>query len=76
MPALESVLQRTSGESEAMATRFERTKMFVPSRSHPSADESLPFETAKGLLTAPVDHVGDIFRKFPDQKISPNTFSK
>lgn len=67
LPALEGKLKVADGESESMAKSFERTKMFVPSRSHPSAGERPPFETAMGLLGAPIDKVADMFRKFPDQ---------
>ena len=63
-------------QSEKLSTTFGRTKAFVPSRSHPSAPSKPPFETAIGLLTAPVDHIADIFRKFPDQTISPNPSTK
>jgi len=76
LPALESALQSATGESESIAKSFGRTKAFVPSRSHPSAGEHPPFETAMGLLTAPFDHIADIFRKFPDKKISPNPSTK
>lgn len=76
LPALESALQAAEGESESMAKSFGRTKAFVPSRSHPSAGEHPPFETVMGLLTAPLDHLGDLFRKFPDKKISPNPSTK
>jgi len=76
IPALESALQAQAGESESMATKFGRTKAFVPSRSHPSAGENPPFESVMGLLTAPIDHIADIFRKFPDKKISPNPSTK
>jgi hypothetical protein len=76
LPALEAALQNQSGESESMAKSFGRTKAFVPSRSHPSAGEHPPFETVMGLLTAPIDHIADIFRKFPDQTISPNPSTK
>lgn len=55
-----------------MAESFGRTKAFVPSRSHPNAGEHPPFEIVMGLLTAPIDHVADPFRKFPDQTTSPN----
>ena len=51
-----------------MAKSFGRTKMFVPTRSHPSAGEHPPFETVMGLLTAPFDHLSDLFRKFPDEE--------
>ncbi|GKT53408.1 HHE domain-containing protein [Colletotrichum tofieldiae] len=77
LPALESAL-RNAGEfeSESIAKSFGRTKAFVPSRSHPSAGEHPPFETAMGLLTAPLDHVADLFRKFPNKTISPNPSTK
>ena len=76
LPALESALQQHAGQSESMAKSFGRTKAFVPSRSHPSAGENPPFETVMGLLTAPIDHITDIFRKFPDKTISPNPSTK
>lgn len=52
-------------DSEELARSLGRTKMFLPSRSHPLAPTSPPFETAVGLLTAPVDIVADMFRKWP-----------
>jgi hypothetical protein len=78
LPALESALTAQAGadESNSMSTSFGRTKAFVPSRSHPSAGEHSPFETVMGLLTAPMDHISDIFRKFPDTTISPNPSTK
>jgi hypothetical protein len=78
LPALESALttHAGAGESESMSTSFGRTKAFVPSRSHPSAGEHPPFETVMGLLTAPMDHISDLFRKFPDKTISPNPSTK
>ncbi|KAM0452914.1 hypothetical protein ACHAPV_007416 [Trichoderma viride] len=76
LPALEQQLQAVEGESESMAKSFGRTKAFVPSRSHPSAGEHPPFETAMGLLAAPIDHIADLFRKFPEQKVSPNPSTK
>ncbi|KAJ8063134.1 hypothetical protein OCU04_008377 [Sclerotinia nivalis] len=74
LPALESALE--SHESESMARSFGRTKAFVPSRSHPNAPNKPPFETVVGLLTAPIDHLGDMLRKFPDKTISPNPSTK
>jgi hypothetical protein len=74
LPALEKAI--ATAESESLAKSFERTKAFVPSRSHPSAPSKPPFETVVGLLTAPIDHLGDMFRKFPDQTISPNPSKK
>ncbi|TEB36784.1 HHE domain-containing protein [Coprinellus micaceus] len=49
------------------ATSFERTKMFVPTRSHPSAPAKPPFETLAGLLAAPIDKLKDAFSKFPTE---------
>ncbi|KAF3482316.1 HHE domain protein [Arthroderma uncinatum] len=60
---IEELLDPT--ESDEMAASFERTKMFVPTRSHPGAPNKPPFETAVGLLTAPIDKVADLFRSFP-----------
>lgn len=72
LPALEEKLRAAGEESRSMATRFERTKWFVPSRSHPSAGENPPFETVMGLLTAPIDKLADLFRKFPEGSSSSN----
>lgn len=78
LPALEKVLSagENVGVSENLATNFGRTKAFVPSRSHPSAGENPAFESVMGLLTAPIDHIADLFRKFPEGKISPNPSKK
>ena len=75
LPALESKLatdHNYTGVSESLAKTFGRTKMFVPSRSHPSAGENPIFEGVMGLLTAPIDHLADLLRKFPDGTVSPN----
>jgi len=79
IPALEKVLaeeHQNTGVSESLASKFLKTKILVPSRSHPSAGENPPFESVMGLLTAPIDHIADIFRKFPDKTISPNPSTK
>ena len=76
LPALESALASSAGESENMAKKFGLTKAFVPSRSHPSAGENPYFESAMGMLAAPIDHIADIFRKFPENTISPNPSTK
>ena len=55
----------SQAESEGLTRSFDRTKMFVPSRSHPSAPNKPPFETVVGLLTAPADMLADMFRKWP-----------
>lgn len=52
-------------ESESLSRTFDRTKLFVPSRSHPSSPDQPPFETAVGLLTAPMDRLTNLFRKWP-----------
>ncbi|KAK4676655.1 hypothetical protein QC764_000360 [Podospora pseudoanserina] len=76
LPALEAALQSAKGESEGMAKKFGLTKAFVPSRSHPSAGENPYFESAMGMLAAPIDHIADIFRKFPGNTKSPNPSTK
>jgi len=68
LPALETAIE--NDESESIAKSFGRTKAFVPSRSHPSAPNKPPFETVLGLMTAPIDRLGDLFRKFPDETTS------
>lgn len=67
LPALEQALKAEDGQSESMSSSFSRIKMFVPTRSHPSAGENPPFETVMGLMAAPMDRLADMFRKFPDQ---------
>ncbi|RXW11806.1 hypothetical protein EST38_g14048 [Candolleomyces aberdarensis] len=55
-------------KSVETAKSFQRTKMFVPTRSHPSAPSKPPFETLAGLLAAPVDKLKDAFSKFPTEE--------
>jgi hypothetical protein len=74
LPALDQKLN--AEDSASMATSFGRTKAFVPSRSHPSAPSKPPFETVVGLMAAPIDHLADLFRKFPDDTTSPNPSTK
>jgi len=65
---LESNLSLT--ESKELAQHFEQTKMFTPTRSHPSAPNKPPFETVVGLMTAPIDRLRDLlFTKFPEKKM-------
>ncbi|KGO76824.1 hypothetical protein PITC_089420 [Penicillium italicum] len=59
LPKLEEALSQE--DSEGYSKSFGRTKMFVPSRSHPSAPDKPPYETAVGLLAAPIDHLADLF---------------
>jgi hypothetical protein len=70
LPALDTIL--SAEDSESIAKSFGRTKAFVPSRSHRSAPSKPPFERAAGLLAAPIDHLADLFRKFPDETESLN----
>ena len=71
MPALEEALKSRGRETETLAARFSKTKRFVPTRSHPAAGENPPFETVMGLMTAPLDRLADMFRKFPDKRDLP-----
>ncbi|KAG0302444.1 hypothetical protein BGZ98_007489 [Dissophora globulifera] len=61
--ALEAAL--TEADSQELLDSFNRTKFFAPTRSHPSAPDKPPFETVAGLLAAPIDHLRDLFSKFP-----------
>jgi hypothetical protein len=63
LPKLEEALEKTY--SEDLAKSFQRTKMFVPTHSHPMAPSRPPFETVAGLMAAPIDKLRDMFRKFP-----------
>ncbi|KAL4995322.1 hemerythrin HHE cation binding domain-containing protein [Aspergillus recurvatus] len=74
LPKLEDAI--SSEESEKLSKSFGRTKMFVPSRSHPSAPDKPPFETVVGLMTAPIDHLADLFRSWPHTKGMPNPSTK
>ncbi|KAL4940455.1 hypothetical protein BDV06DRAFT_213492 [Aspergillus oleicola] len=58
-------------DSHALSKAFTRTKIFVPSRAHPHVPNKPPMETAVGLLTAPFDQVGDLFRKWPRKSQIP-----
>ncbi|KAJ4352184.1 uncharacterized protein N0V89_007531 [Didymosphaeria variabile] len=75
LPKFEKALSNEDGVSAKLAANFQRTKKFLPTRSHPSAGEALKpklmynqnpaFESAMGLLAAPIDKLADMFRKFP-----------
>ncbi|KGO75578.1 hypothetical protein PITC_098610 [Penicillium italicum] len=66
LPRLEELLSKE--ESVELTKSLDRVKIFVPSRSHPLAPTEPFFETAVGLLTAPIDFLADLFRKWPDGK--------
>ncbi|KAG9018217.1 hypothetical protein FRB90_011852 [Tulasnella sp. 427] len=56
-------------ESQSLAKSFQRTKQFVPTRSHPSApDKGGLFQNAAGLAAAPIDKLRDMFSSFPEQE--------
>jgi hypothetical protein len=55
-------------EQTRLGEEFERTKMFVPTRPHPSAPRKPPFETVAGLMSAPLDKLMDVFRSFPSSE--------
>ncbi|KAJ5083875.1 hypothetical protein NUU61_008454 [Penicillium alfredii] len=65
---LESAI--TPKESERLGKSFDRTKIFMPTRSHPSLPDRPPYETATGLMAAPLDHLQDIFRRWPDDGVN------
>jgi len=66
------IAQLTITEQEHLGKTFERTKKFAPTRPHPSAPDKPPFETAVGLLSAPIDKLMDLFRSFPDEHEMPS----
>ncbi|KAK4153785.1 hemerythrin HHE cation binding domain-containing protein [Chaetomidium leptoderma] len=66
LPALEKALDAEA--SGVLARSFDRTKHFVPTRSHPSAPDRPPYETVVGMMATPIDKLMDMFRKFPEGK--------
>ena len=62
----------TREESRRLAKSFNRTKIFLPTRAHPGIPDKPPFETAMGLLAAPVDQLADLFRRWPENDIEKN----
>lgn len=75
LPALEA--QLTADESASLTREFNRMKMLAPSQTHEwTGSQGGWFQTAAGLVMAPIDHVGDLFRKFPHKTISPNPSTK
>jgi hypothetical protein len=65
LPALDNALR--TAESKSLAKAFSRVKLFVPSRSHSMAPNVLRFSTVASLIAAPIDHLSDLFRKFPNK---------
>ncbi|ORY59958.1 uncharacterized protein BCR38DRAFT_397957 [Pseudomassariella vexata] len=68
---LEEALTLT--ESKELCQSFEKTKYFVPSRSHPMAPNKPPFDNAAAFLAAPIDKLRDLFRKWPDSRPQKKT---
>jgi hypothetical protein len=71
LPALDSAL--SSEDSKSLATTFRRTKAFLPSRCHPTAPINPPFGTIASFMAAPLDQLGDLLRRFPDERVEPST---
>jgi hypothetical protein len=71
LPALDSAL--SSEDSKSLATSFSRVKAFLRSRSHPAAPIKPPFGTIVSFMAAPLDHLGDLFRRFPDKRVESST---
>ena len=63
LPKLDEALSKD--ESIELAQSFDRTKYFVPTRAHSWTPQRPPYETAIGLMTAPIDRLADVFRKWP-----------
>jgi hypothetical protein len=66
LPALERNVPQDLRDK--IARSFARTKMFVPTRSHPRAPDKPPFETVAALMAAPIDKLSDLFRRFPKEE--------
>ena len=65
MPRLEHILSRE--ESRSLANYFEKTKLIIPTRSHPSAPNKPYFENFAAMLAAPIDKFMDLLRAFPEE---------
>lgn len=65
LPALEAAI--TSEISSKLAKSFETRKSFVPTRYHPAVPNVPPFDMIASFMTAPLDYVGDMMRKFPEE---------
>lgn len=65
LPLLEEAI--SPNESQRLARWLEEIKIFLPTRAHQHVPNKQPVaETAVGLLTAPIDHVTDMFRRWPN----------
>ncbi|KAI5777022.1 hypothetical protein EDC01DRAFT_624495 [Geopyxis carbonaria] len=70
LPKLESALVHGGkGDTMELAKSFRRTQMFLPSRAHPwQPNEGTLFETVSSLLATPIDVLGDMFRRYPEEE--------
>jgi hypothetical protein len=66
---LESAI--TAEESQRLARWFARSKWVAPTRAHPSLPDRSPYEMATALIAAPLDHLQDLFRRWPDPELYP-----
>jgi hypothetical protein len=66
LPALDGAL--CIEDSKSLAKYYSWRKVFVPSRSHPMAPNKPPFDTIAGWIAAPLDYLGDLLRRFPDER--------
>jgi len=66
LPALDDAL--CIEDSKSLANSFSRRKAFVPSRSHPMILHKPLFDTVASLIAAPFDYLGNLLRRFPDEK--------
>jgi hypothetical protein len=71
LPALDDAL--TSEDSKRLAESFSRIKAFAPSRCHQMAPNKPPFDAIAGLIAAPLDYLGDLLRRFPDERAELST---
>lgn len=70
LPALDKAL--SIEQSNSLEISFRRIKSVAPSRSHPVVPNTPLLETVAWMLAAPFDQLGDLFRRFPDEIISPD----
>ena len=64
LPALENTLP--PDDSKKLAESFNSRKTFLPSRCHVIAPDHPPLDAFAGFVAAPLDFVGDLMRKFPE----------
>ncbi|KAF9044215.1 hypothetical protein BJ165DRAFT_187330 [Panaeolus papilionaceus] len=67
LPLLEQALGEE--KSQELATKFEKTKKFSPTRAHPASPDKPPYETLAGFLAMPIDKLKDQFTKFPTEEM-------